>query len=215
MFENLRSAFREAVSNFKDELGRDEVPEAVDELLKGMQIEVTDSQTHVKSLEAQIKRALQLAELEKKEAATCRRREEMATEIKDEETARIAREYAEKHEQKQSIQEQKALALKKELDVRRAEVAEMMEKLKEAQKQRSALAATAGRTSARESLSEAEDLFSELDRIAEKMSDGHHRQEAYRDLLEEFGPEDIRPEEPPVPDVDRRLEELKKRMGEE
>ncbi len=51
MFENLRSAFREAVSNFKDELGRDEVPEAVDELLKGMQIEVTDCQTQVKSLE--------------------------------------------------------------------------------------------------------------------------------------------------------------------
>ena len=149
MFDNLRDAFREAVSNFKDELGRDEVPEAVDSLLKGMQIEVTDSQTHVKSLEAQIKRALQLAEMEKKEAATCRRREEMAMEIKDEETARVAREFAEKHEQKQSIQEQKALALKKELDVRRAEVAEMLEKLKEAQKQRDALAATAGRTSAR------------------------------------------------------------------
>ena len=215
MFDNLRDAFREAVSNFKDELGRDEVPEAVDSLLKGMQIEVTDSQTHVKSLEAQIKRALQLAEMEKKEAATCRRREEMAMEIKDEETARVAREFAEKHEQKQSIQEQKALALKKELDVRRAEVAEMLEKLKEAQKQRDALAATAGRTSARNSLSEADDLFSELDRIAEKMSDGQHRQEAYQDLLEEFGPEDIRPEEPPVADVDRRLEELKRKMGKE
>jgi hypothetical protein len=215
MFDNLRDAFREAVSNFKDELGRDEVPEAVDSLLKGMQIEVTDSQTHVKSLEAQIKRALQLAEMEKKEAATCRRREEMAMEIKDEETARVARQFAEKHEQKQSIQEQKALALKKELDVRRAEVAEMLEKLKEAQKQRDALAATAGRASARNSLSEADDLFSELDRIAEKMSDGQHRQEAYQDLLEEFGAEDIRPEEPPVADVDRRLEELKRKMGKE
>ena len=180
-----------------------------------MQIEVTDSQTHVKSLEAQIKRALQLAEAEKREAGTCRRREEMALEIKDEETARIAREFAEKHEQKQSIQEQKALALKKELDVRRGEVAEMLEKLKEAQKQRDALAATAGRTSARASLSEADDLFSELDRIAEKMSDGQQRQEAYQDLLEEFGPEDIRPEEPPVADVDRRLEELKRKMGKE
>jgi hypothetical protein len=215
MFDNLRDAFREAVSNFKDELGRDEVPEAVDSLLKGMQIEVTDSQTHVKSLEAQIKRALQLAEMEKKEGATCRRREEMAMEIKDEETARVAREFAEKHEQKRSIQEQKALALKKELDVRRAEVAEMLEKLKEAQKQRDALAATAGRTSARNSLSEADDLFSELDRIAEKMSDGQQRQEAYQDLLEEFGAEDIRPEEPPVADVDRRLEELKRKMGKE
>ena len=66
MFENLRQAFKEAVDNFKDELNRDDVPEVVDGLLRQMQEEVTDAQAHAHTLEAQIKKALQLAELEEK-----------------------------------------------------------------------------------------------------------------------------------------------------
>jgi hypothetical protein len=86
MFENLRDAFRDAVDNFNKELGRDDIPD-----------------------EGQIKKAIQLSEMEEKEATTCRRREDMARRIDDEETAKVAAEYAEKHEKRREIQARKAL----------------------------------------------------------------------------------------------------------
>ena len=49
MFDSLRDAFREAVSNFRDEIGRDDVPEAVDKLLVGMRQEVTDTKAYVRT----------------------------------------------------------------------------------------------------------------------------------------------------------------------
>ncbi|MFC1660245.1 PspA/IM30 family protein [Gemmatimonadota bacterium] len=216
MFENLRQAFREAVDNFNRELNRDEVPEVVDRLLHQMQEEVTDAKAQLHTLEEQIKRALQLSELEEKEAATCRRRESMADQIGDEETARVAREYAEKHERRKEIQENKALALREELEWKRREVDDMLAKIKEARTKREALSATAGRASARNSLGEAEDLFSELDRMAEKIEGIDRQREAEEDLLSEFEFDDSPPPPPrpsPEEEAEVRLRELKRRMG--
>ena len=110
MFENLRNAFREAVDNFNKELNRDDVPEIVDGLLRQMHDEVTDTKAQIYTLEEQIKKAIQLSEMEEREAETCRRREEMARKIGDDETAVVAAEYAEKHEERREIQARKALA---------------------------------------------------------------------------------------------------------
>lgn len=218
MFENLRQAFREAVDNFNKELNRDDVPEVVDKLLHQMQEEVTDAKAQLYTLEGQIKRALQLAEMEKKEVATCLRREAMAEKIGDEDTAKVAREYAEKHLRRQEIQENKALALREELDWRRKEVEDMLVKIKEARSKREALSATTGRASARNSLGEAEELFDQLDRMAEKIEGADQRRQAEEDLLEEFD-FDSSPPPPPRPDpeleAEARLRELKRRMGKE
>lgn len=206
------------MDNFKEELNRDEVPEVVDGLLHQMQEEVTDAQAHSHTLEAQIKKAIQLAEMEKKEVATCRRREEMARKIGDEETAKVAGEYAEKHEKRKAIQEHKALALREELEMKRSEVQEMMAQYKEAKAKRETLAATSGRASARSSLSEADDLFAQLDRMAGKIEGGDHQRMAEEELLSEFGEMDstassggLSPEE----EAEARLRELKRLMGEE
>ena len=121
MFDNLRQAFREAVDNFKDELGRDEIPEAVDHLLREMKREAADTKAEIRRLEEAIQGAIEKAEKEEGEGKTCRRREKMALEISDEETAGLAREYAEKHEHRRSVLEHKALALKEELDMRQEE----------------------------------------------------------------------------------------------
>ena len=104
MFDNLRHAFREAVDNFNKELNRDDVPDVVDGLLTQMHEEVTDAKAQVFTLEEQIKKAIQLSDMEEKEASTCRRREEMARKIGDEETATVAAEFAEKHEKRREIQ---------------------------------------------------------------------------------------------------------------
>jgi len=222
MFEDLRSAFREAYVNFNKELNREHVPETVNRLIGGMVDEIADVKAEVAHLETQIAKAVAGAENEKGQAATCRRREQMAREIGDSETADVAAQFAEKHEEHQQLLEQKAKALKAEFDFRGEEVEEMMAKVKEAQAKRDSLSATAGRSGARETISAADDLFSELDRMAGKIED----EQAEGDAAEVFSNLDLGPEksdytidlnEPPLPepDYDTRLAELKRRMGED
>lgn len=218
MFEKLKQAFREAVDNFKDELDRDRIPENVDQLVAAMYEEVTDAKSYVRRLEEDIQKALRAAEAEKKEVATCRRRQGMAEKIGDEETARVAGEFAEKHEKRQQVLEQKALAMKEEMEVRKAEVEEMLRQLQEARERRDSLAATAGRTQARSSIDEAGDLFDQLDRMAEEIGDQERRDRAARDLegdmdLDEFDAELAGDGPLPQDDVEERLRELKRRMG--
>jgi hypothetical protein len=216
MFENLRQAFREAVHNFKEELNRDEVPEVVDGLLRQMHREVTDAKASLSTLEDQIGEALRHAEMEGKEVETCLRREVMARRIGDNQTAEIAVEFARKHEKRKMILERKALALKEELEMKRGEVEDMLAQLKEAQVRRQELSATAGRAEARRSLGASDELFAELERMAEKIEGMDRQREAEEDLLAEL--DDLGsapPPRPPPPELEAeiRLKELKRRMG--
>lgn len=215
MFDNLRNAFREAIENFNKEMARDQVPEAVDGLLAGMRAEVVEAQARVRELEGQIARATAEAKREKTEAATAHRRCKLAEDIGDAETAKVAAEYAAGREERHRVLEQKAAAMKEELAIRTREVQEMLLKVKEAQAKRDGLAASAGRTGARESLHAADDLFSELDRMAEKIGHEDARAQAaeeFADLDLDADP-DFAPPPPPEVDLDQRLEELKRRMG--
>ena len=209
MFDKLRDAFREAVSNFKEELSRDEVPETVDRLLWGMKEEAADTQAHVRRLEAEVAAAIRVAEKESGDAATCRRREKMARKIGDEETATVAADFAVKHESRRDVIRAKADALEKEMKLRQSEVAEMLGKIKEAQKDRDQLAATAGRASARDTIRGTGDLFDELDRMAEKITSESAEGRASEEVWEamEDRADDV--------DFDARLDELKRRMGED
>ncbi len=216
MFENLRDAFREAVDNFKDELGRDEIPEAVSRLLREMKREAADTKAEIRRLDEAIRGAIEEAEKEEGEGKTCRRREKMALDISDEETARVAGEYAEKHEHRRSVLEHKAVALKEELDMREVEFAEMIETIKDAEKNRDGLTATAGRATARNSIEEADDLFSQLDRFADEIEGKDAQREATAEVDDLFDDPSDRFETPPEPveiDVEARLEALKKAMG--
>ena len=215
MFDNLRQAFREAVDNFKDELGRDEIPEAVDRLLREMKREAADTKAEIRRLEEAIQGAIEKAEKEKGEGKTCRRREKMALEISDEETAGLAREYAEKHEHRRSVLEHKALALKEELDMRQEEFGEMIEAIKGAEKNRDGLTATAGRASTRNSIEEADDLFSQLDRFADEIEADDARRKVSIELDDLIEDRPDRFESRPDPaeiDVDARLKALKRAM---
>jgi phage shock protein A len=214
MFENLRHAFREAIENFNKELDRDQVPGAVDRLLAGMRDEVADAKVRIRELEDQIVRADAEAARERNDAETARRRGKLAGDIGDAETVTLAGEYAARHEERQRILEQKGAALRQELVIRRREVEEMLAKVKEAQTKRDTLAATSGRSGARESLRAADDLFSELDRMAEAIGDEDaraHAAESFSDMDFDTDP-DLPPPPPPV-DFDERLDELKRRMG--
>jgi phage shock protein A len=223
MFEDLRHAFREAVDNFNKELHRDQVPRTVDELLAGMTNELAEETAQVRGLEAELEKTTATSQREQEAAATCRRREEMAKGIGDEETATLAAQHATKHEGHHLVLEKKVDALRDELAFRRKSIEEMTAQLADARKKRGALGASAGRTGARRALSDADDLFSELDRMAEKMEGGKAQAEAAEALDDLDGSEaafdaalaDEVAEPPPREglDVDAALAELKRRMG--
>lgn len=222
MFEDLRAAFKEALDNFNKELSRDQVSETADKLLVGMKNEIVDEKAQVAGLEQQLKRASEQAAREAENARTCRRREEMARGIGDEETAGVAAQHAVRHESHHLVLAKKAEAIREELDFRRRTLGEMMTKFEEARSKRDSLSATAGRSDAREAFSEADDLFSELDRMAEKVESERAYAEGVEalDSLDDMdGTSDYQVEldDEPAPkenlDVDAALAELKRRMG--
>jgi phage shock protein A len=221
MFEELRAAFRQAIENFNRELHRDQVPETMDRLLAGMQREIVDAKALISELESQVERARKEARSEAEQADVCTRREEMARRIDDTETADLAAQYAERHRKRQALLEQKVAALDEELAFRRKDAEEMLARIKEARTEREGLTATTGRTQARQSLDEADDLFSQLDRMAEKIEGERHAADAAEELddLDLDRPSDFHVEidRPPAqpPDVDAALAELKRRMGKE
>jgi phage shock protein A len=222
MFESLRAAFREAIRNFKHELHRDEVPELVDDLVSGMKHEAADAKARLRELEDGIQRARAEAAREAQDVDTCRRRERMALNIGDDETARIAGEFAAKHEQRRQVLEEKAEALQKEILFRRAEVEEMIGKIREAEKSRDGLAASVGRKQARESVRAGDALFDELDRMADQLGGSDRERRSADDLLDELDRElDAKVYDdtlaPPErgSDVDEKLAELKRRMRRE
>lgn len=210
MFDNLQRAFRHAVDNFKTELSRDNIPEAVGRLLKGMEEEVTSAKVNLSGLKSDLEDALNRSEAQAKEAATCHRREEQARNIGDDETATIAADYREKHLAKCKVFGDKANALKAEIELREREVKDMLSQLKEARLNRAALTAQAGRTVARETLQDGNDLFSELDRMAGKISGSPEPLETDGGLAEEAAINAELREGV----IDARLEELKRRMDE-
>ena len=214
MFENLRRAFREAVDNFNRELERDAVPEAMDGLLKGMEREAVSAKAELEALKTDLDRARTRADVERREAEVCRRREELARGIGDSETADIAASFGEKHEARWRVLTEKGKAIEAELRLRKSEFSEMLDQIKEARANRSSLEATAGRTRARRSVQGADDLFGELDRMAEKIegTKGAGRSDkAPFDDGREFDEELGRSRKEAA--INARLEELKRRMG--
>jgi len=218
VFDDLRAAFREAVDNFMKELDSDSVGDDVDRLLRGMIREVTDARAHLSGLEDQLQKTETRLAKEREAAATCRRREEMARKVPDEETARIAAEHAVRHEERASVLEQRRSALTAEIALARRDVEEMTGKLQEARTRRASLEAEVGRTSARESLSDTDRLFAEFDSFEERLDDegvkASAAEEMYREYRSDLRIDPDAPIEREQIDYDAVLEELKRRMKE-
>lgn len=219
MFENLREAFREAVGNFRSELDRDAVPEAADRLLRAMRKELVEARTQLSTMESRVSDTDRELETETEALETCLRREELARKIGDTETADIARTFARRHLQRRDLLEDKLEVLRRELGQVKGEVSDMEAQFKRARVRRESLAAEAGRTDARSRLQEADDLFGELDRMADRIDQFDARTQAARDVEEALNPDAIRMPDPSSStaseDVDRRLAELKRKLRDE
>lgn len=218
MFESLKDAFREATDNFKRELNRDAVPEAADRLLKAMQQELIDTRTHLEELSGQLDRTRAELRREDEELRTCLRREELAKGAGDDETARVASEFAARHLRRRDVLQEKVSVLERELADRRDEVASMTEQFKEARTRRDEMIASAGRTGARTRINEADDLFARMDEMADRIEHFDAKAQAAQELGD-LELDDIeastwdRQAGAPADDVDARLAELKRKMG--
>lgn len=222
MFEDLRAAFREALDNFNQELSRENVSDTADQLLRGMKREIVDEKAQVAGLDDQIEKTRAQIDRLEKDSATARRREEMAREIDDDETVKLAAEFATKAEGHLGVLRKKEAALLEERTFRKGTLEEMWAQFNAAKEKRDALTATTQRSGARESISAAGDLFDELDRMADKI-DGTEAQAEAAEAFGELdldGPSEYHVDVDSAPvreelDVDAALAELKRRMGKE
>ncbi len=133
MFEELRQAWREAVDNFYRELGTDAPEGDVAGRLAGMRRDHAAAEKAVQRVHAERRRAEVELAREREEEATCRRRQQMAARIEDEETAGIAAEFAERHGRRAVVLEQVVVALTAEWELRTTDLSEMRQALEEAE----------------------------------------------------------------------------------
>lgn len=132
MFDDWKKAWSEAVSNFQKELA--------DEEDLGTPTQVASMRRDFAAARRALDRLqLDLAQTEKEQAEEerqeqqARRRGELAAGIGDEETVRIANQWAERHGQRAAILRQKSEILRAELGMRGEDLSVMESQLKEAQ----------------------------------------------------------------------------------
>jgi hypothetical protein len=112
MFEDWKQAWREAVDNFRRELSDDDTPSS--ERTRSMHRQVVNTRNARDKLDHEIRRTHKEAEEERNQESICRRREQMARSIKDDETVRLAVEFAVRHAERAVILERKVEVLEAE-----------------------------------------------------------------------------------------------------
>jgi hypothetical protein len=112
VFDDWKQAWREAVENFRRELADDDTPDAT--RTRSMQREFGAAERALEKLDLEIRRTRRESEEERENEQVCRRREEMARRINDEETVRIAVDFAERHAERAGVLERKVTVLVEE-----------------------------------------------------------------------------------------------------
>ncbi len=123
----LRRAWREAVDNFWREMAAGPAGDAG----HGVYRQVAGARSQIEHLDRDIGDARLRLQEERKQAEACDRRERLARDIDDGETARIAAEYGERHRERAGVLERKIEALAAERDLCRRDLDEMERALQE------------------------------------------------------------------------------------
>ena len=213
MLDDLRQAFREALDNFHKELGGDQVSETADTLLIGMKNEIISEKVQVAELQDQLAETMaKVARLEEN-IETAKRRRGLARGIGDNDTAGLAGDWLSKAKDQRTILLKKAEALQDEVEFHSQSVDEMPSRFQEAQLKRETLSAASGRTTAYESITDIEELFHDLNRVARSITDDETNNPADEMSGEDtfqLGLNELSSRNPL--DVDSALGELKRRV---
>ena len=119
MFDDFRRAWQEAVSNFWREVRADEGGE------RAVYREVGRARTQLAGLDGEIGETRRRLDSEREQATVCERRERLARDIGDLETARVAAEFAGRHRERAAVLERKLEALEAERALCRRDLDEM------------------------------------------------------------------------------------------
>ncbi len=215
MFEDLQRLFRKSVDAFRSELSKREPEDQVADLLSGMRREMVAARAAIPLLEEDVRRLRSDLESERVLLEQCERRLSMAERIGDDETVRVAREFAERHRERRAVLEKKEQAAVAELALRSRESEEMLRKYQESDRNRFGLVSQLRRQQATEKMRER--LQNETGPFADfaRMEDAVRDSEAHAAAAEELDFEqESTPHPPPRNDLEERLQELKRRMGE-
>lgn len=215
MFEDLQRLFRESLAAFRSELHKREPEDEVAHLLSSMRSELVEARALLPKLEEVLKGAREALAREREQLERTERRGVLARQIQDEETTRVAEEFSAKHRERIAVLEQKVAAAEAEHALRSREAEEMKRQYQQADANRRDLVARIRRAQAQGRISsvadEAADSFADWDRMSDKVESQSGYADALRELDEDLTP----PPEPAAPmDVEERLRELKRRMGE-
>lgn len=211
MLKNLQSIFKNTWGAFRSELGRREPEDEVAELLGLMRREMVAARTALPEYEVAVRQAAAELETERRALVDCRRRRVLAGRIGDAETMRVADEFAARHAERAGVLEHKREAARAEWKLRGREVEEMSRRYKEADANRFALLSQLRALRAKERMNGAlDDTAGPFDDFA-RMENAAHDQAAYADALEEMADSDEAAKG--TVDVEERLRELKRRMG--
>jgi hypothetical protein len=112
MFEDWKKAWRDAVENFRREMteSADDASAAATHV-RAMRREVATARGALERLQSEIVAARKDAAAEREGEEVCRRREKLAANIGDDETVRIAVEFAERHAKRAEVLERKVVVL--------------------------------------------------------------------------------------------------------
>ena len=211
MFDELKRAFRESVAAFRAEVNRSEPEDQVAELLAAMRREWVSARAELPVLAETVERARAELAREREQLAQCERRGAQAERIGDDETARVAAEFAARHRERAGVLERKVEATVAERELREREVQEMKERYEKADANRYLLLAevrSAHARARRQAVSDGlEGSFSDFQRMEDRISETEGHADAAREVGDLGGPS------APPPDVEDRLRELKERLG--
>lgn len=124
MFEDWKQAWRQAVENFRRELEDGEAG-AASPNVRAMHRDIVSARGALEKLETELRRTRREAEKEREQEAVCRRREGLARNIGDAETARLALEFAGRHAERAVVLERKAEVLDEERALLERDLTEM------------------------------------------------------------------------------------------
>jgi hypothetical protein len=214
MFEDLQKLFRESLAAFRAELGKREPVDEVAELLSSMRRELVAAKANLPELDAESERVRRELERDRAELEKCERRGQLAEKIGDVETVNVAREWSVRLRERVLVLEQKHAASVAERELRGREVVEMQERYKLAETNRFRMVDALVRDRSRqrrESLhQETGGSFDDFSRMEEKINGAATVDEILREM---DSPEPPAGRAGPALDVEERLRELKRRMG--
>lgn len=216
MFDELQRIFRNSMGAFRAELHRREPEDQVVDLLSAMRKEWVAARAELPRLEETLTRTREELAREREQLAQCERRGAAARGIGDEETVRVAEQFAARHRERIAVLERKAEATEAERALLLRDVEQMKERYQHAEANRFSLLSEIRARQSRERrdqlAGDAVRSEDEFDRMAERVAD----EGALADAMAEVA--DPGPPPPPRPDpaaVEQRLQELKRRMGRE